>query len=479
MAACRSFQTSASRMSKRKPRFQNIKAEKMGLIKDEKKLEDYHKRTFPAYTEADKAVLRDAYSPEQFEAIMAGEEAIDPKDLTIQGRLRDDPYRFDYLEDFATIQPIIDKKPKVNVAPPADYDFPDVPKWTDMFMDKLADHADTKMQDTIGKAVARALRRAKRTNPDMIDYSEDELAEMEANPELRRKLIIEGEKTHAEAFENIEKEWKAKPANSVGQTAEWWDSIDKHFFDELQNELGLQSYSVLEPSYSEVHKQVHGDDPLTANGALAPELGKVPGVEGLYQGLDKPNGTDDEDPTFKLVRLTTGMNSVDIMRLMTKTVVIRRVAQETRLGKVIRFHAMILAGNGNGRLGIGEAKSTDLVIAVSTARLLSMRNMRPIRRYENRTVYGDIESKVSGTVVKLSARPPGFGLRVPHRIFEMARLAGIHDLAAKIPRNKNPMNSVRATYNCLTNQPDPEEIAIGRGKKLVDVRKVYYGGAVY
>jgi small subunit ribosomal protein S5 len=41
------------------------------------------------------------------------------------------------------------------------------------------------------------------------------------------------------------------------------------------------------------------------------------------------------------------------------------------------------------------------------------------------------------------------------------------------------MNTVRATWNCLTNQPDPEQIAIGRGKKLVDVRKVYYGGSVY
>lgn len=464
-------------MSKRKPRFQNIKAEKMGLIKDEKKLEDYHKRTFPAYTEADKEVLRDAYTPEQFEAIMAGEEAIDPKDLTIQGRLRDDPYRFEYLEDFATIQPIIDKKPKVDVAPPADYDFPDVTKWTDMFMDKLADHADTKMQDTIGKAVARALRRAKRTNPDMIDYSEDELMEMEANPELRRKLIIEGEKTHAESFENIEKEWKAKPANA-GKTAEWWDSIDAHFFEELQNELGLSSYNVLEPSYTDVQKQVHGD-PMTSRGAVAPELGKVPGVEGLYEGIDKPGATEEEDATFKLVKLTTGMNSVDIKRIMTKQVVIRRVAQETRLGKVIRFHVMMIAGNGNGRLGIGEAKSTDMGIAVATARLLCLRNMRPIRRYENRTVYGEIESKVSGTVVQLFARPPGFGLRVPHRIFEMARLAGIHDLAAKIPRSKNPMNSVRATFNCLTNQPDPEQIAIGRGKKLVDVRKVYYGGAVF
>ncbi len=61
----------------------------------------------------------------------------------------------------------------------------------------------------------------------------------------------------------------------------------------------------------------------------------------------------------------------------------------------------------------------------------------------------------------------------------MARAVGISDLAARIPRSRNPMNTVKAAFEALTNQPDPEEIAIGRGKKLVDVRKVYYGGAVY
>lgn len=61
----------------------------------------------------------------------------------------------------------------------------------------------------------------------------------------------------------------------------------------------------------------------------------------------------------------------------------------------------------------------------------------------------------------------------------MARMAGITDLACKIPRSRSPMNTVKAAFEALVNQPDPEQIAIGRGKKLVDVRKVYYGGAVY
>lgn len=73
----------------------------------------------------------------------------------------------------------------------------------------------------------------------------------------------------------------------------------------------------------------------------------------------------------------------------------------------------------------------------------------------------------------------GFGLRVPERIFEMCRMAGIKDLACKIPRSRNPMNTIMAAYQALVNQPNPEEIAVGRGKKLVDVRRVYYGGAVH
>lgn len=72
----------------------------------------------------------------------------------------------------------------------------------------------------------------------------------------------------------------------------------------------------------------------------------------------------------------------------------------------------------------------------------------------------------------------GFGLRVPARLFEMFRACGIHDIAGSMPRSRNPMNSVKATFQALTNQKDPNEIAIGRGKKLVDVRKVYYGGNV-
>jgi hypothetical protein len=58
----------------------------------------------------------------------------------------------------------------------------------------------------------------------------------------------------------------------------------------------------------------------------------------------------------------------------------------------------------------------------------------------------------------------------------MCRAAGIHDLAARVPRSRNKMNTIKATYQALRAQRLPDEIAEGRGRKLVDVRKVYYGG---
>lgn len=76
----------------------------------------------------------------------------------------------------------------------------------------------------------------------------------------------------------------------------------------------------------------------------------------------------------------------------------------------------------------------------------------------------------------LTCSPQGFGNRCQHLIYEMARAAGISDLSARCPRSRNPMNIVKATYEALMKQRLPEDVARARGRKLVDVRKVYYQG---
>ena len=74
--------------------------------------------------------------------------------------------------------------------------------------------------------------------------------------------------------------------------------------------------------------------------------------------------------------------------------------------------------------------------------------------------------------------PAGFGIRCQHLIYEICRCAGISDLAARVNRSRNPMNTVKATLRALLSQRTPDEMARGLGKKLVDTRKVYYGGNV-
>ena len=58
----------------------------------------------------------------------------------------------------------------------------------------------------------------------------------------------------------------------------------------------------------------------------------------------------------------------------------------------------------------------------------------------------------------------------------MCRAAGIHYLAARVGLSRNPLNTVKAAYQALMSQRNPDDIARARGKKLVDVRKVYYSG---
>ncbi|KPM39457.1 hypothetical protein AK830_g7100 [Neonectria ditissima] len=468
---CQQFHTSAPRSS-RKSRFRNVKAEELGLLKPEN-MEKYQKDKFPEFSKEDKEHLKSKYSPEQLEALAAGEMAVDTKDMIIQGRLRDDPYRPDYIEDYTVLDPRYDLKPVLK-STPREVQWPDHSEWIDNYGQKMMKITDKKTSDQLTRAMVRAMRRVKEsTGQELIDLTEDELKDMEADPELAKRYLIEEDLPEPEATATGPEYMTRAQAMELDEAvdAEWKKELDKIVEFSHQGEVEPSSLELLQDGPAGVER---------LHSAEAADLGKVPGVKGLYKHAADPEDMGQDDAgKFQEIKRLTGMSLKDIRSLLTKGLVTRWVSNQTRLGKVRSTSVVAIAGNGNGRLGLGMAKSTEPGVAEETAQMLAIRNMKPIRRYENRTVYGDISAKVSGTVVQLMARPPGFGLRCPHRIFEMCRAAGIHDIAARMPRSKNPMNSVKAAYQALTNQPDPEQIAMGRGKKLVDVRKVYYGGAVY
>ncbi|KAI1281634.1 37S ribosomal protein S5 [Xylaria sp. FL0933] len=397
-----SFHSSAQ-LAKRKPRFKSIRAQEMGLVTPEK-IEEFTKETFPQYTPEELEVLRKRYTPEQMAALEAGEAAIDPKDLTIQGRIRRDPYRPLYMDDFSRIMPIIDKRPRPHPPPP-------------------------------------------------------------------EKVRFMTEEEHANDLEKVIEGLIPKDVNFEGMTEE---QIEEKLSETV-------NFDVAEAQYFEEHTALANHD-KPSNTALAPGLGKnLRGVAGLYKApIDPEDNGLDNDGEFQDLKRKTGLSVTNIRPLVfgSKILVTRFVSNQTRLGKVQSYWVLAIAGNRNGRLGVGEAKSTEPNVATRKAKQLAVQNMTPIPRYEDRTIFGTVEAKVGATIVRLESRPPGFGLRASHRLFEIFRMVGIHDIAAKMPRGRNPMNSVKACMQALLGQKNPEEIAIGRGKKLVDVRKVYYGGNV-
>ncbi|PKS09726.1 hypothetical protein jhhlp_004347 [Lomentospora prolificans] len=464
------FHSSAPRAARR-PRFKSVKAEKLGLTTPEK-IDEYAKRKFPDYDEVDIEGLKKAYdyTPEQIEAVKAGEQAVDPRDMTLQGRVRDDKYRLPYLEDFATVQPIVDLKAETQLEA-KNYKWLSEQEFLEKLFEKMMDKSTENMQEAAAQAFKRSMDRVKAAQGTEIDLTVQELQDMETWPELQKKYVLAEEDGSEKAAKKAEAAAVKEGTMSTEEAKRLLDELVQDFSEHLQVKSGNTAVSEIFDEDDRLNISTSGN---------APPLGKVPGVEGLYKHAADPEdeGLDDEG-TYQYLKKVTGMSVRDILSLFTKTLVTRFVTNQTRLGKVRSASVMVIAGNGNGRLGVGVAKSADFGTAAMAARMLAIRNMKPIRRYENRTIYGTVKQKVSGTIVELRARPPGFGLRVPFRLFEMCRAAGIHDISAVIPRSRNPMNTVKATFLALTNQPDPEEIAKGRGKKLVDVRKVYYGGSVY
>jgi small subunit ribosomal protein S5 len=472
-----SFHASAPMAGRKRSPFKNIKANELDLSNPEARRK-FKEESLPDLDETDLKSLKKKYTPEQLNAVQLGEKVIDTDDLAVQGRLRNDPYAFEYLEDFSKVRPVVDKRVKTYRPVDTNAKFMTPDQFGDDFVEFVR-QLNEKRGLSHDITYEQALNMYEDMRSKMLNSNPEEALPTSELVEAMDKVVGGTEVAHQGGLEDM--------ARGV-------DSQDPEGISDLE------AYKYLMERNS-----MTGFDGGDTH--LAPDLpDKVPGVAGLYKRqMDESDESLDPEGTYQELKKKTGMGVGEILNIFnkqTKILVRRYVSNQTRLGKIRSTYILAMAGNGNGRLGMGEAKSVDSEVSVMKAKLSAIQNMVPIRRYENRTIYGNVEAKVGGTIVQMYTRPPGmsgltslvslkaarsllltiaigFGLRVSHRIFEIARLAGISDLSARMPRSRNPMNSVKACFQALTNQPDPELIALGRGKKLVDARKVYYGGAVH
>lgn len=262
------------------------------------------------YTEKDKAKLRNAYTPAQFAALEAGEEAVDAQDIAQQATIREDPMAFEYFDDFSKIHPVIDKAVK---APKENYD------------------------------------------PKLRYKNEDEIAE-----------------DFAKFIQNM----PDKPTRL--------DYIK--FRDNLRLTVGKEEAE------------------RNPRSSMAPEIPK--GLDALQRPGIK-SGEAEVEPAMKRLMRQTGFSLDEIRRFRIKNLVMHRVVNQTRMGKIQSMYYLTVAGNGRGLLGIGEGKSTEPEDARRQAHFNAIRNVQPIPRYEDRTIFGDVRVKIGAVELELMTRPPG------------------------------------------------------------------------
>lgn len=181
-------------------------------------------------------------------------------------------------------------------------------------------------------------------------------------------------------------------ANFIQNSAEDDDNLDwTQFYDNLRLTVGKKEAETNPPS------------------SLAPAIPKV------YKSRFSRGSTEEEEraeitPAMRRLMRQTGYTVSMIKQFRVRVLVTRRVVNQTKLGKIQSVYYLSVAGNGRGRLGLGEAKTTDAAAGRESSLLNAIRNMKPIPRYENRTIFGDLRGKVGGTELELMTRPPGMYL---------------------------------------------------------------------
>lgn len=390
---------------KRSP-FRNVKAEKMGLLDPDKpKVMERFKNTIaPDYDDTDIETLEKMYTPEQLEALTLGELAVPAEDLVIQGRLRNDPYRMRYYEDFSTVRPVVDKRVKSGKPVDTSARFMTPDEFGDDFMAYVREQGEKDGVSADIVDIPQAYEMFEEMRSKMLSKTDgQELSTSDLADAMDRVL---GPIEDPEAVEAVEEALKQQLSNpEKGDTS--GEEVAKEAGEEVDPE---QDNSLTSYKYVMERNSMTGFD--GGDTTLAPDLPeKVPGVAGFYkQQMDDSDAALDPEGKYQELKRQTGLSIKEIVDLFTndsKIIVRRYVSNQTRLGKIRSSYVLAIAGNKDGRLGMGEAKSVDGDTAMTKAKLAAIRNMQPIRRYENRTIYGNVEGKVGGTVVQLYARPPG------------------------------------------------------------------------
>jgi small subunit ribosomal protein S5 len=152
-----------------------------------------------------------------------------------------------------------------------------------------------------------------------------------------------------------------------------------------------------------------------------------------------------------------------------KLVTINRVAKVVKGGRQFGFTALMVVGDGAGRVGFGYGKAREVPAAVSKATEQARHHMRRIP-LAGETLHYPLQVRHGATRVIIRPAPAGTGVIAGGAMRAVFDALGVRNVIAKSYGSRNPINVVRATLHALTAIDSPEAIAAKRGKPVAGIR---------
>ena len=156
------------------------------------------------------------------------------------------------------------------------------------------------------------------------------------------------------------------------------------------------------------------------------------------------------------------------LELAEKVVSINRVSKTVKGGRIMKFSALVVVGDGNGVVGFGTGKSNEVPDAIRKGIEDAKKNIVKISLKGN-TIPHEVIGKFGAGAVLMKPAPEGTGVIAGGPVRAVVEMVGIKNIRTKSLRSNNPCNVVRATMAGLTSLRDAEEVAALRGKTVKEI----------
>ena len=162
-------------------------------------------------------------------------------------------------------------------------------------------------------------------------------------------------------------------------------------------------------------------------------------------------------------------NKADVPELEERVVYINRVSKVVKGGRRFALTALVVVGDGNGRVGVGMGKSQEVPIAIRKGIDDAKKNMFTVPLTPEKTLPHEILGIYGAGKVLLKPAAPGTGVIAGGPVRAVIEVAGIKDIRTKCLRSNNPNNVVGAAIEGLKSMRSAEQVAKIRGKSVDEI----------